>query len=261
MISIFRFTQRALLTFFWIGSYIFSSMIHETILFIADVGQPAKQRLRAERMGFFSKKILDTLSIQIEIADSSGLTRSHRGVLIVSNHRSFWDVLILATIFPSVFVTSEEVKKTWFLGWIASLAGSHFSERRSAISARRDIKKIAHDLREGINYAVFPEATSTDGTQILPFKRSVFMAAAQANRSVVPVCINYEKVDNVPVNKVNNDKISYYGNHCFIQQLLKTFTTKTITVKVHVLSAFSIEANPEAHKYSREKILKCFQPV
>ncbi len=48
------------------------------------------------------------------------------GKLILSNHMSYLDIIVYASIRPSVFVSSVEIEKTPFLGFIAKLGGTFF---------------------------------------------------------------------------------------------------------------------------------------
>src|SRR6185295_10784154 len=102
-----------------------------------------------------------------------------RGVLMVANHTSYFDILVLSGAARVSFVAKKEVGKWPFFGTMARLQETLFveRERRSKTAAARD--EILDRLRQGDALVLFPEGTSDDGNRVLPF-RSALMGAAEA---------------------------------------------------------------------------------
>ena len=143
----------------------------------------------------------------------------NEGALFVGNHLSYMDVLVIHSVLPACFVTSREVRETPVLGLVCRLAGCLFVERRSRASLLNEVGEIAAGLSEGLRVAIFPESTSTNGEQILPFKRPLFLAAIQSKRPVVPFCLNYVEVGGRPINKKTRDTVFWYGDMGFAGHL------------------------------------------
>ncbi|HSQ41076.1 MAG TPA: lysophospholipid acyltransferase family protein, partial [Fibrobacteraceae bacterium] len=103
--------------------------------------------------------------------------------LVVANHTSWLDPIVLAHQEPLRFVTSSDTAEHRFLGWISRLAGCHFVSRK-AWTLPEELKALQKGLDNLGRFALFPEATSSNGETILPFRPSLFEIAMRAQ---VPV--------------------------------------------------------------------------
>lgn len=121
--------------------------------------------------------------------------RPHRGpAVIVANHLSWLDILVLNAVERVTFVAKAEVAGWPGIGGLARATGTVFIHRR-----RRDAGSQAHRLADrigrGDRLALFPEGTSTDGAQVLPFRPSLFAALLPPysfeDLLVQPVCLEY----------------------------------------------------------------------
>jgi len=74
------------------------------------------------------------------------LWKKDKTYLILSNHLSYIDILVIASVMPSVFVSSMEVKANAFLGFLTSCGGSLYIERR-----KKSSKKFASTFDLGYN--------------------------------------------------------------------------------------------------------------
>lgn len=160
--------------------------------------------------------------------------------LIISNHLSYLDILILSSLNPSLYITSVEVQHTFFLGMMARLGGSLFVERRSKSRLLEEVDRIACVLSKGFNITLFPEGTSSNGERVLPFKGALFRTAEKADVDILPVCIKYDSINMRPVDEKNRDLAYYYGDISFFPHLLKLFFVKRIDVSVIYLNKISI---------------------
>ena len=98
-------------------------------------------------------------------------------VLLVSNHISWLDIIVLSAVAPVSFVAKSEVSTWPFISWLAKLQGTIFINRENRLGAGRSAREIMVRLRAGENIVVFAEGTSSDGNSVLPFKTSLFAAA------------------------------------------------------------------------------------
>lgn len=192
------------------------------------------KKLLSHLCGLFSRMVLFVLGVKVSLAGLENFDRE-KNYFIVSNHLSYLDMLIFLANFPSNFVTSMEVKETPVLGPISQLAGSLYVERRNKRNILSEIKEIEDALSNGLNVTVFPEATSTNGEQVLGFKRSLFQSAINTKLPVLPLTLNYLKVDEESLSRKNRDKVCWYGDmgfaphlwelcHCSSVEALLTFS-------------------------------------
>ena len=155
--------------------------------------------------------------------------------LYVGNHLSYLDVLVVSSQVPAGFVTSMEIHETFFLGLICKMAGCLFVERRNKANLLAEVADLTEGLRHGLNVAIFPEATSTNGEKILRFRRALYMAAIDSQSAVVPVCINYRFVGGQVINKVTRDSVFWYGDMSFAPHLWALTGSGGVLVDLHFL--------------------------
>jgi lyso-ornithine lipid O-acyltransferase len=167
--------------------------------------------------------------------------RELRGGLYVGNHLSYFDVLVISSVVPSCFVTSREVREAFFLGQICQMAGCLFVERRNKQNILNEISEIREGLQVGLNVAIFPEATSTNGEQILRFRRPLFLSAVDAGRPVVPFCLNYRRVGGRPIDVQSRDSVFWYGDMDFASHLWRLASCGGVEVDLHFLPPIETE--------------------
>ncbi|MFK7835742.1 MAG: lysophospholipid acyltransferase family protein [Sulfitobacter sp.] len=106
---------------------------------------------------------------------------------IVANHSSWLDIFSLNAAKRIYFVSKSEVAGWPGIGWLARATGTVFLERKRA-HARRHTEMFQERLLAGHKLLFFPEGTSTDGLQVLPFKTTLFEAFyADGIRDVISV--------------------------------------------------------------------------
>ncbi len=103
-----------------------------------------------------------------------GVPMAQRGA-VVANHSSWLDIFALNASKRIYFVSKSEVAKWPGIGWLARATGTVFIERNRA-RAREHKALFQQRLLHGHKLLFFPEGTSTDGLQVLPFKTTLFEA-------------------------------------------------------------------------------------
>jgi 1-acyl-sn-glycerol-3-phosphate acyltransferase len=203
--------------------------------------------------------LLLILNIKVEFE----AVKDDQNYLIVSNHLSYLDVLILASKYPSCFVTSKEVKNTFFLGQISSLAGCLFVDRKDKRHLKDEISELREALSNGLNVTVFPEATSTNGDEVLRFRRPLFESSLATGIAILPLTINYLSISGKPVTTLNRDKVCWYGDMDFFPHFLELLNEKKIQVKVSVGEPMRPElmTTIDLAFKSHQTVSRSFQPL
>lgn len=179
-------------------------------------------------MPFFGSWTLWTLGVQTRLRKP--LTSPPLRVL-VANHVSYVDVVILATHSPGVFVTSTDVQSAPFLGWMAKAAGCVFVDRRNKKSLMRDLRALEQLLQEGLPINLFPEGTSSDGAQVLPFKNSLLEAACRMGVPVQPLVLNYQISPTMTADTYKSS-VFWYGDMPFFSHLFSLLRLKPFQVNL-----------------------------
>ena len=143
---------------------------------------------REDRVQAWAIDMLQALGIVLEV---HGEPPRHGPVLLVSNHLSWLDILVMHAARHCRFVSKSEVRHWPLIGTLAMGAGTLFIEREKRRDAMRVVHHMAESLRAGEIVAIFPEGTTTDGRELLPFHANLIQAAVSAHAPVQPVAMRY----------------------------------------------------------------------
>ncbi|WP_161557218.1 lysophospholipid acyltransferase family protein [Acidisarcina polymorpha] len=159
------------------------------------------------------------------------------GILIVSNHLSYLDILLYGANSPCVFVAKSEVRSWPLLGLLASLGGTVFVDRTSTIGAAQAAAKIQSLLHLDINVLIFPEGTSSDGSSVLRFYPSLFEPAVRAGVPILPAAIGYS------ASSMLERDLCYYGDISFGPHLLQTLELPDVSGMIRFATGAKIYSN------------------
>ncbi|MEI6081335.1 MAG: lysophospholipid acyltransferase family protein [Verrucomicrobiota bacterium] len=158
-----------------------------------------------------SRRFLSVLHAEITI---TGTVPFHG--LIACNHLAYVDILVLGSICPAIFVAKSDVVTWPVFGWLASRAGTIFVSRDAPAKVAAQLREIEQPLREGRPVILFPEGTSSDGSQILPFRSSLLESAIITGAPVTPVAIGYDLQGEGDV----ETEVAYWGDLVLLPHLI-----------------------------------------
>lgn len=203
------------------------------------------------------------LSIRTRVIGAEHL-QDLNGALLVGNHLTYTDVVVIASHVPACFVTSTEIKRSLGLGQICVMAGCLFVDRKNKRNLVNEVSEIQEGLQKGLNVAIFPEATSTNGEAVLRFRKPLYLAASMANAKVVPFVLNYRTVGGAPVNKETRDDIFWYGDMDFIPHLWRLTGRGGAEVDLHILPPIPVSPTSDTGQLADEThrlVAATFVPV
>jgi 1-acyl-sn-glycerol-3-phosphate acyltransferase len=153
-----------------------------------------------------------------------------RPLLAVANHVSWLDIHVIHSVWRVRYVAKSEVRRWPVIGWLAARTGTLFIERQR----RRDALSINRAIHEafaaGDAVAVFPEGTTTDGTQVLRFHASLLQPAADEGALIVPIALQYLKDDGtVDVTP------SYVGDRSLLASMIAVISARRLRARLHFL--------------------------
>ncbi len=151
---------------------------------------------RAHAVPLWAARLLDALCVEVRV-------RGHRPAadaahLLVANHISWIDSYALQTVSAARFVAKSEVREWPLIGTIAARFETIFLKRWCYRAAARAVGTLTTALCADQPTAVFPEATTSDGSGVLPFYPAMFQAAVLSGARVQPVAIRYRNAAGVP---------------------------------------------------------------
>jgi 1-acyl-sn-glycerol-3-phosphate acyltransferase len=147
--------------------------------------------------------------------------------LLVCNHVSYVDILVLVSLTPALFVAKREVKSWPVMGLLARLGGTVFidRQRRTHVGVVND--EIQTALDDGALVIVFPEGTSSDGHTVLPFRSSLLEPATQQQHPLNIGRIRYTQADGTA-----DGEVSYWGDDTFFPHLLNLLSKDRVSATV-----------------------------
>ncbi|MGI4813210.1 MAG: lysophospholipid acyltransferase family protein [Janthinobacterium lividum] len=150
-------------------------------------GPAARQRI----IKGWSQRLLSLCGVRLVVHDHSTAAITG-GALLVSNHVSWIDIYVIDAWRPTPFIAKAEIARWPVIGMLAKLIGTIFIEREKRGDARRIAEQLSQRLSGGGQVVLFPEGTTSDGVDLLPFHASLFEGAVQAGAPVQPLCLLYE---------------------------------------------------------------------
>jgi len=111
--------------------------------------------------------------------------------LLLANHISWLDILVLASATDACFVAKAEVSRWPLLGWLAEVGGTEFVRRGSHASLQRLHARMLKRLKAGEAIAAFPEGTSGPAVKPQRFRPRLLQVAVEAGVPVQPVALYY----------------------------------------------------------------------
>lgn len=223
-----------------------------------------KVALANKFLKYSSRVCLRILNVKVNPIGEANLPPAGTGALLVGNHLSYLDVLVVSSRTPACFVTSVEVRDTPGLGFICKSSGCLFVERRNKMNLRGEVAEITEGLEHGLRVAIFPEATSTNGEQILRFRRPLYVAAVEAGAPVIPFCLNYRTVGGQPISTRTRDQVFWYGDMDFVPHLWALSGSGGVKVDLHFRAQLAAQHGVDATylaERSQAEVESVFIPV
>jgi 1-acyl-sn-glycerol-3-phosphate acyltransferase len=177
---------------------------------------------RAKWLQLSSRRVLRIFQVNTRIVG-----RVPPNGLLVCNHLSYLDVLVLAALTPSLFVAKSEVRYWPVFGWFARLAGTIFVNRNQPSQAAQSADEIAVALRNGALVVLFPEGTSSGGETVLPFKSSLLEPATRHGQALTAGLIAYELTDGDV-----REEVCYWKNMTLVPHLINLLSKRAVSAAV-----------------------------
>jgi len=193
----------------WLAAEILLALMRFGWLTATHGGSPGREARTGWLQGV-CRRALCVFGIELHIAGPI----PSRG-LLACNHLSYLDILVLGATAPCVFVSKCEVRCWPVFGWFASLAGTIFLRR----DRRSEAGRVTHEMRlvldAGALVVLFPEGTTSDGRQVLPFKSALLQSATELPQGLAVACIEYSLPDGSVV-----DEVCYWRDMTLLPHLL-----------------------------------------
>jgi lyso-ornithine lipid O-acyltransferase len=157
---------------------------HEALASIED-----RSRVRDRWVSSWCSVLLRLFGVRVVAHGERG--DSARGRLVVANHRSTADILVLLRAFGGRMVSRGDLARWPLIGPAARAAGTLFVDRSNAGSGAAAVRMIRTSLSRGDTVIVFPEGTTFPDDDVRRFQSGAFVAALGSGADVLPVGLAY----------------------------------------------------------------------
>jgi 1-acyl-sn-glycerol-3-phosphate acyltransferase len=186
-------------------------------------------RAAAKQLRMCAASALDVHGVEVRFDGELPASPS----VIVANHRSWLDPLVLLALAPAAPIAKAEVARWPLVGPLASSLGTIFVERNNAASGARALRNALAVLYAGVSVVGFPEGTTTTGAPI-EFRRGLFGLARIARVPLVPVAI------------CGDEALSWVGDDALAPHWMSLCAQRSHVVRVHFCPPIQVDTNVDA---------------
>jgi 1-acyl-sn-glycerol-3-phosphate acyltransferase len=196
-------------------------------------GRASSLEVRTKWLQFWAKNLVEILRVDVKWEG----TPPSRG-LMVSNHLGYVDVLVYGAICPLIFLSKSEVSKWPIAGPLTRCAGTLYIRRQN----KTDVKRLGADMEPVVNagmvVVLFLEGTSSDGSQVLPFRSSLLAPVEEHGWPVTPAWIHYTLPDGAKA-----EHVAYWGDATFLTHFLNLITQKRVQAHAHFGTPVTVKSS------------------
>jgi 1-acyl-sn-glycerol-3-phosphate acyltransferase len=205
------------------------------------------------------RRIVTAMGIDFHVMGT--LPSAERGpVAVVSNHLSYLDILLYSAARPFVMVSKSEVKRWPLLGRLTAQAGTVYVDRGGGPPTYPAVNRaMAEAYKSGLPVLFFPEGTTTDGSEILPFRRGLFHSVLNNGVELRTAALRYGLADGNGTACVADD-VCWWGDALFGPHIFRCLGLKGVSARIHFDDAVVHgEDRFELSKRAREQVVMGYE--
>lgn len=204
----------------------------------------------------YHRLVLALIGVRVRVV---GAPAPARPLLIVANHVSWLDILVLGSRLPLCFVAKSEVARWPLFGTLAKLQRTVFVDRDRRQQTGEATAQIAGRLLGGEAVVLFAEGTSSDGIRILPFKSALVGSVHQAlgtshghdSIAVQPLSLAYTRFDGLPVGRALRERVAWYGDADLIPHFIRVLASGATDVTLSWGDTIALNAETDRKQVTR----------
>jgi len=255
-------TVRAILIIISLSFFIIASIPIQVFLNFTNTKYKRKFPL------FFYKSVKAIIGLHIikKDLDTSQEGYASHGILYVANHVSWFDIICLGSILNARFIAKKEVASMGIFGLLSTLSNTIYIDNENKNRIVEYNKLINEKLKNGENFIIFPEGTTSDGNGLIQFKSSLLQCAIEDTNSIKvrPISICYSHKNNIKMGLYERRFVSWVGDTNMVQAMQNFLLTGPVTVTI-LLHSFASEeilsSRKTIAKYCQETILEGLNKV
>ncbi|MEV0618954.1 lysophospholipid acyltransferase family protein [Nonomuraea sp. NPDC050404] len=176
--------------------------------------------------GRWARAFLRALGLRLEVIGTCGAVVT--GALVVANHVSWLDPLVIAAALPARPLAKREIASWPVVRTLAAGSGTLFIDRERLSALPSAVAAVADALRAGDTVVAFPESTTWCGQGMGGFRPAVFQAAIDAGAPIRPVTLRYRE------GAESSTRAAFVGSDSLLSSLLRITATRHLVAEVRL---------------------------
>ena len=176
--------------------------------------------------------ILWAFNIRVTVVNKKNMSKKQK--VFLCNHISYIDILVIGAYFNGFFVAKSDIAGWPIFGYLARVSGTLFITRERRF-LKEQLKLLNTHLEAKQSLIIFPEGTTGNGREILPFKSSLLNAVLEMKKKPViqPLSLSYTKMnDQKLITQEDFDHIAWYGDMTMAPHFKKLLMQKSFNARV-----------------------------
>ena len=190
----------------------------------------------------WSNLLIKASGVKLKVSGQSNYDYLVKNHMLVANHMSWLDILILVSIHVTSFVAKAEIAKWPVINQIAKAGSTIFINRENKRDILHANQLISHELSAGKCVGLFPEGKINNGKELFLFKSPLLEAAIQAKSKIIPIILIYYRADGSFA-----EETLYYGRN-LLQTVLNTLAGKNLTAHAFILPTIDAQNFASRHE-------------
>jgi 1-acyl-sn-glycerol-3-phosphate acyltransferase len=202
---------------------------------------------------YYHRLCLRLFDVRVELR---GAPASSRPLLLVANHSSWLDHLILSSTTPLMFIAKKEIAGWPVFGLLARLQRSLFVDRNRRQATGAVNQEISARLTGGDPVVLYGEGTTGDGNLVLPFRSALLGALGQtagAGQSsyVQPVSVAYTRLQGLPMGRQHRPVAAWFGNINLVRHIGRVLRMGAIDAVVTFGPAIAVSPDTDRKQLAK----------
>lgn len=187
-------------------------------------------RLAKTLPGRYHKWLRNAFGIRVHVEGTPDLSAA----LVVANHVSWLDILVISSLRPLIFVAKKDVRSWPVIGYLAHLQGCLFVDRERRTHSAHTRSNMQEALQDQRTVVLFAEGTTSDGWRVYPFKTALIGALENTRHqhTLQPLALRYTHKDGLPLGRLDMPDVAWYGDMELGPHLWALLRTTSLDVKV-----------------------------
>lgn len=196
----------------------------------------------------FHRLMLKLMGVTLQVTGPSPAP----GTLIVANHLSWFDIVVIGALMPLSFVAKSEVRGWPLFGHLARLQHTVFVDRRRGRHNISDGNELTRRLAKGDTMVIFAEGTNADGIKVFPFKSTLLAGIASAPHiPVQAMTMAYTRTHNIAMGRRQRMAYAWLGEISLVRHFLFMLAGPPVTVELVFHHPLGAEHKTERKKMTR----------